>query len=255
MAEIDVIRHVIRPHEPARGEEYDSSQDMLIVVHKNPNDPNDPVEFGHHIRMAVLAYRKEMWGLPDYASTIDMELRDLERYYDRQPDEDYGVHPLAPITEHYYDAPPTQMRSFGPDYVLDKVEARMTARPRTADEAVKMCLDTVASGIVDVKDCLRSTKQKGFACKGMTGLSTGTVKVRTDCSVRMDKQTKRMSLVPSGPLDEVRQLLTDREAELEAVRDGYVNMALMQSHVPEIMRKRVVAAAVRRGLLEENTWM
>jgi hypothetical protein len=71
----------------------------------------------------------------------------------------------------------------------------------------------------------------------------------------MSKQTKRMSLVSSGPLDEVRQLLTDREAELEAVRDGYVNMALMQSHVPEIMRKRVVAAAVRRGLLEENTWM
>jgi hypothetical protein len=34
-----------------------------------------------------------------------------------------------------------------------------------------------------------------------------------------------------------------------------VSHALMTSNVPEIMRKRVVAAAVRRGILEENTWM
>ncbi|MEN6334365.1 MAG: hypothetical protein ABFE01_08890, partial [Phycisphaerales bacterium] len=65
MPAIDVIRHVIRPHEPAGDEEYDPSHDMLIVVHKNPNDPDDPTEFGQHIRLQGLSYRKEMWGLAD----------------------------------------------------------------------------------------------------------------------------------------------------------------------------------------------
>lgn len=256
MAEIDVIRHVIRPHQPAKGEEYDPTQDMLIVVHRNPNDPDDPVEFGHHIRLSVVAYRKEMWGLGDYASTIDMELKDLERYYARESEnEDYGVHPLATITEHYFDAPPVRMKSFRPDYVLDRVESRLTALPGTTDGAVKMCLDTVLSGIDDVKGCLASDQQQIFPCKGMTGLSTDTVGARTDTMTRMEEQTQRLELVSSGPLDEVRQLLTDREGELETARDGFVSHALMTSNVPEIMRKRVVAAAVSRGILEENTWM
>jgi hypothetical protein len=89
----------------------------------------------------------------------------------------------------------------------------------------------------------------------MTGLSTDTVGARTDTMTRMEEQTQRLELVSSGPLDEVRQLLTDRESELETARDGFVSHALMTSNVPEIMRKRVVAAAVRRGILEENTWM
>lgn len=255
MAEINVIRHVIRPHEPFRDEEYDPAQDMLIVVHKNPNDPDDPVEFGHHLRLGGLAYRKEMWGTPDYASTIDLELRDLERYYDRPtPETDYGTHPLAGITEHYFDAPPARMRSFSPDYVLDRVESRMTALPGTTDGAVAMCLDTVFSGIEDVKGCLASDQKQTFPCKGMTNLSSDTVAKRGESSARMEEQTQRITLISSGPLDDVRQMLTDRESELEAARNGFVDQALLQSHVPEIMRKRVVAAAVRRGILEENTW-
>jgi hypothetical protein len=256
MAEIDVTRHVIREHQPAKGEDYDPTQDMLIVVHKNPNNPDDPVEFGHHIRMSVIAYRKEMWGLPDYASTIDMELKDLERYYARESDdEDYGVHPLAGITEHYFEVPPVRMKSFNPDYVFDRVESKATALPATTDGAVAMCLETVLSGVEDVKACLASADQKNFACRGMTGLSTDTVNQRRETNRRTEEQTRRITLVPSAPLDAVRQLLTDREPDLERAREGFVNHALMEGDVPEIMRKRVVAAAVRRGLLKENTWM
>src|SRR5690242_14348031 len=112
MPELHVVRHVLRTHEPFGAEDYDPGSDMLIVVHKNPNDPDDPTEFGHHIRLQGVAYRKEMWGLPDYASTIDAELKDLERYYHRQEDVEYGPHPLADITEHYFTAPPTRMQSF-----------------------------------------------------------------------------------------------------------------------------------------------
>lgn len=256
MAEIDVIRHVIRTHEPASGEEYDPSQDMLIVVHRNPLDPDDPTEFGHHIRLSGLAYRKEMWGASDYAETIDTELRDLERHYDRDPQgEDYGVHPLATITEHYFEAPPTRMKSFAPDYVMDRVASRMTALPGTTDGAVRMCLDVVGSGIDDVKMCLASSERHTFRCRGMTNLSSDTVVTREDSSARMGEQTQRMKLVSSGPLDAVRQLLTDREQELEVTRDGFVNHALMEAQVPEIMRKRVISAAVRRGVLEEGVWM
>lgn len=256
MAEIDVIRHVIRPHQPAKGEERDPSQDMLIVVHRNPNDPDDPTEFGHHVRMSVLAYRKEMWGTPDYASTIDMELRDLERYYAREaPDEDYGVHPLAGITEHYFEAPPVRMASFNPNYVFDRIESALTALPATTDGAVAMCLDTVLSGVDDVKGCLSSADRKTFPCKGMTNLSADTAVRRDETTTRMEGQTQRMTLVSSAPLDTVRQLLTDREPELDRARDGFVNYALLEGNVPEIMRKRVVTAAVRRGLMEENTWM
>lgn len=256
MPAIDVIRHVIRPHEPAGDEEYDPSHDMLIVVHKNPNDPDDPTEFGHHIRLQGLSYRKEMWGLADYASTIDMELRDLERYYARTSDtEDYGVHPLATITQHYFEGPRTHMRSFGPDYVFDRIESRLTARPSTTDGVVQMCMDVVLSGVDDVKGCLASSDKQAFPCKGMTALSVDTVKNRGETMRRMREQTQRLDLVSSGPLDAVRQLLTDRESELETARDNFVNYTLLEASVPEIMRKRVVATAVKRGLLKESTWM
>jgi hypothetical protein len=256
MTAIDVIRHVIRPHQPVGDEEYDPSHDMLIVVHKNPNDPDDPTEWGHHIRLQGLSYRKEMWGLPDYASTIDMELRDLERYYARTPDEDYGVHPLATITGHYFEGPKERMKSFTPDYVFDRVQGKAGALPDTADGVARMCLDVVLSGVDDVKGCLASSQRKAFPCKGMTGLSSDTVKKRAETMSRMEEQTQRIDLVSSGPLDAVRQLLTDRESELEVARDTFVNHALVEASVPEIMRKRVVNAAVKRGLLEERmTWM
>jgi len=256
MTAIDVIRHVVRPHQPVDGEEYDPSHDMLIVVHKNPNDPDDPTEWGHHIRLQGLSYRKEMWGLPDYASTIDMELRDLERYYDRDEETDYGVHPLATITGHYFEGPRSRMKSFAPDYVFDRVQSAMGARPGTTDGTVRMCMDVVLSGIDDVKGCLASSEHQTFPCKGMTGLSGDTVKKRKQTMDRMEEQTQRIELVSSGPLDTVRQLLTDRESELETARDNFVNYTLIETSVPEIMRKRVVETAVKRGLLEEKmTWM
>lgn len=257
MTAIDVIRHVIRPHEPVGDEEYNPAHDMLIVVHKNPNDPDDPIEWGHHIRLEGLSYRKEMWGLADYASTVDMELRDLERYYARTPDEDYGVHPLATITNHYFEGPKGRMQSFAPAYVFDRVQARMGAAPGTTDGAVRMCMDVVMSGIDDVKGCLASSEHQTFPCKGMTGLSSDTVKKRGETMGRMEEQTQRIELVPSGPLDAVRQLLTDREGELERARDTFVNYALVEAGVPEIMRRRVVTAAIGRGLLEQEskTWM
>lgn len=255
MSEIDVVRHVLRAHQPRKEEDYDPGSDMLIVVHRNPNDPDDPTEFGHHIRLQGLAYRKEMWGLPDFASTVDMELKDLERYYARTGEEDYGTHPLAAITEHYFDAPPVRMKSFAPSYVFDRVEARLTALPVSTDGKVRMMLDTVLDGITDVKGCLAATGKMEFPCRGMTGLSVDSAQKRGDTMQRMEEQTQRMSLVSSGPLDAVRQLLTDRESELDGVRERFVDYTLVESNVPEIMRKRVVATAIKRGILEENTWM
>lgn len=255
MPEIDVVRHVVRPHQPRKEEDYDPGSDMLIVVHRNPNDPDDPTEFGHHIRLHGLAYRKEMWGLPDFASTVDMELKDLERYYARTGEEDYGVHPLAAITEHYFEAPPARMKSFAPDYVFERVEARMTALPSSTDGKVEMMLDTVLDGIQDVKNCLAATAKKTFPCRGMTNLSVDSAAKRGSTMEQMGEQTQRMTLVSSNPLDAVRQLLTDRESELDAVRNRFVEHTLVESNVPEIMRKRVVSAAIKRGILEENTWM
>jgi len=250
MPDLHVIRHVVRPHETYKSEEYDPGCDMLIVVHKNPHDPDDPTEFGHHIRLEGLAYRKEMWGTPDYASTLDMELKDLERFYFRRDDVDYGPHPLADITEHYFEAPPQRMESFGPDYVMDRVS--QGAIPLTTDGAMRMCIDTVLSGIDDVKTCLASEKKKTFPCRGMTGLSTDSVAKRSDVGNRMEEQTQEINLVSSKPLDDIRQLLTDRENELEPVRERFVDHALLESQVPEIMRRRVMTTAVRRGILPES---
>lgn len=250
MPDLHIIRHVVRPHEAFGSEEYDPGSDMLIIVHRNPDDPDDPTEFGHHIPLQGIAYRKEMWGLPDYASTIDAELKDLERYYHRREDVNYGPHPLADITEHYFTAPPARMASFAPDYVLDRVAQGVM--PANTDGAMRMCIDTVFSGIEDVKDCLGSAEKKSFPCRGMTGLSTDSVTKRSDVMTRMDEQTQQINLVSSKPLDNIRQLLTDREGELEQVRDGFVNHALMESQVPEIMRQRVMTAAARRGLLPEG---
>ncbi|MCP9209713.1 hypothetical protein [Streptomyces cucumeris] len=250
MPELHIIRHILRPHEPHKSEEYDPGGDMLIVVHKNPNDPDDPVEFGHHIRLQGLSYRKEMWGAPDYASTLDMELRDLERYYARHEAVDYGPHPLADITEHYFEGPPVRMRSFAPGYVMDRMG--QAVMPGTTDGVMRFCVDTVLSGIEDVKSCLASDVKQSFPCRGMTGLSTDSVATRSDVMDRMAEQGQQMDLISSRPLDDVRQLLTDREAELETVRDNFVNHALMESQVPEIMRKRVVGTAIRRGLLTEE---
>lgn len=255
MPEIDVVRHVVRSHQPRKEEDYDPGSDMLIVVHRNPNDPDDPTEFGHHIRLHGLAYRKEMWGLSDFASTVDMELKDLERYYARADEEDYGIHPLATITEHYFEAPPARMKSFAPDYIFERAQARVTTPPSSTEGKVKMVLDAVLDGIEDVKSCLAATEKKAFPCRGMTSLSVDSAAKRGDTMGRMEEQTQRMTLVSSGPLDAVRQILTDRESELDMVRNRFVEHTLLESNVPEIMRKRVVGAAVKRGILEENTWM
>lgn len=251
MPELHVLRHVLRQHEPRPGEDYDPGSDMLIVVHKNPNDPDDPTEFGHHIRLQGVAHRKEMWGLSDYATTLDMELRDLERYYHRQDGVDYGPHhPLASIAEHYHEAPASRMKSFAPDYVMQRVMPAVA--PGTADGVMRMCIDVALSGIEDVKGCLASSRKKSFPCKGMTGLSGDSVGVRSDVGRRMEEQTQQIELVASRPLDDIRQLLTDRESELEAVRQAGVDQALMMAQVPEIMRKRAVNHAVSNGLLSER---
>jgi hypothetical protein len=250
MPEFHVVRYVLRPHEPRPQEEYDPASDMLIVVHKNPNNLDDPTEFGHHIRLQGIAYRKEMWGLPDYASTIDMELKDLERYYHPQEEIDYGPHPLAAITEHYFEAPPSRMKSFAPSYVMQRIMPAVM--PATTDGVMRMCIDTVLSGVEDVKGCLSSSEKQTFPCKGMTGLSSDTVKTRSETSDRMQEQTQQIELVSSKPLDDIRQLLTDRESELEGVRQGFVEQALMQAQVPEIMRRRVVNHVVQNGLLPDK---
>lgn len=253
MAELEVIRHEVRRHQPFLNEEYDPGQDMLIVFHRNPSDPDDPTEFGHHIHLQGVAYRKEMWGLQDYAETIDMELRDLARYYVRKEDELLGDHPLADITQHYFETPPVRMKSFAPAYVMDRVTTAAIA-PTTPDGAMRMCRDVVMSGIEDVKKCLASSSRRRFPCKGMTGLSSDSVNVRTKVMGRMGEQTERLKLKSCRPLDDVRQLLTDRESELEQARDAFVNHALNESNTPEIMRQRVVDTAVRRGLLKEGIW-
>jgi hypothetical protein len=255
MPEINVIRHVIRPHEPARGEEYDPGGDMLIVVHKNPHDPDDPVEFGHHVRLQGLAYRKEMWGLSEYSDVIEMELRDLERYYDRGDDVEYGVHPLADITEHYFEAPAQQMKMFNPNYVMDRIG--QSAMPASTDGAVRFCVDTVLSGLGDVSLSLGGAEKQAFPCKGMTGLSTRSVDTRSESMEGMAAQTRRLGVPSNDALDTVKQLLTDRAQELDVVREGFVGHALIQASVPEIMRQRVLTAAVKRGLLQEEVraWM
>lgn len=250
MPEFHVLRYVIRPHTPYGSEEYDPGSDRLIVVHKNPNDPDDPTEFGHHLPLQALANRKEMWGLPDYASTIDMELRDLERYYHRQDEVDYGPHPVADMTTHYFEAPPERMKSFAPAYVMERISQGVM--PGTTDGVMRMCIDVTLSGVDDVKTCLASPEKISFPCRGMTGLSSDSVTTRSAVMGRMEEQTQQIKLVPCKPLDALRQLVTDRESELEAVRDNFVNHVLMETQVPEIMRQRTVGLAARQGLLPER---
>lgn len=213
MPEIEVVRHVIRPQKPHGSEEYDPAGDVLIVVHKNPEDPDDPTEFGHHIPLQGLAYRKEMWGSSEYADVIDQELKDLERFYFWDPKIHAGVHPLAAITEHYYEAPREQMKSFTPDYILD---AQTTTVMAVTEEARgRRHREVVLEGLVDVKECLSSRKKKSFPCKGMTGLSAISAAERSKVNNRMGAQTERITLHPCKALDDVRQYLTDRSSELD----------------------------------------
>lgn len=247
MPDLHVIRHELRPHAFVNGEEYDPGSDKLTIVHKNPLDPDDPTEFGHTIRLQGLANRKEMWGLAEYADVIDMELKDLERYYFRREGVDYGPHPLAHITEHYFNGPPQRMRSFAPDYVMERV--MQSAMPATKDGVMRMCIDVAISGIEDVKACLRNEKKKTFPCRGMSSLSSDSVTARSNTMDRMGEQTEQVNLVSSSGLDEVRQLLTDRASDMDATREKFVNTVLVESEVPEIMRRRVVASAAKRGML------
>lgn len=247
MPDIHVIRHELRPHVFVNGEEYDPGSDKLTIVHRNPLDPDDPTEFGHTIRLQGLANRKEMWGLSEYSDVIDMELKDLERYYFRQDAVDYGVHPLAHITEHYFNAPAERMRSFAPEYVVDRVA--QSVMPATRDGVMRMCIDVAISGIGDVKSCLRNDKKRAFPCRGMSELSSDSVAARSNTMDRMGEQTSQVKLVSSSGLDAVRQLLTDRASDMDATREKFVDGALMDAMVPEIMRRRVVAFATKSGML------
>lgn len=255
MPELHVIRHVVQPHRPVKGEDYDPGSDMLIVVHKNPEDPDDPTEYGHHIRLHGLAYRKEMWGLDEYSDVIDMEMRDLERFYARSDDVTYSdAHPLAAITEHYFNTPAARMKAFNPGYVMERMRG---AIPATTDGAMQYCASTVLSGLDDVRGSLAGPRKRTFPCKGMTGLSSDSVDTRLATMTQMEEQTQQLTLVSSEGIDGVRQMLTDRASELDTVKDGFVNHALMEAQVPEIMRRRVLTHAVRNGMLGERaiTWI
>lgn len=247
MTELHVIRHVIRKHQPEPGEDYDPGSDMLIIVHKNPEDPDDPTEFGHHMRMQALPYQKEVLGLSEYSDVVDTELRDLERYYCRSEALEYGTHPLAGITRHYFEAPSQRMKGFNPHYVIDRTGIQ-SAAPQSVEGFQRMCADVVLSGIGDVRKCLSSADKQAFPCRQMTGLSTDTRAKRTETLDRLGEQTQQITPVPSAALDDLCQYLTDRASELDKVQDGFVNGALMQAHVPEIMRQRVVRATVERGI-------
>lgn len=244
MTEINVLHHRVLPHQPARGEEYDPAGDMLVVYHTNPDNPDDPAEFAHHIRLGGLAYRKEMWGLSEYAEVIDAELKDLERFYFRDPQVDYGPHPLADITEHYFAAPSEHMRSFNPEYVIERMA---TAVPFSTDGRFAFARDVVISGLQDVRQCLSSKEHRRFPCRGMTTLSEKTIEKRSDVGRRMAEQTRRATLKSTKGLDGVRQYLTDRASELEPVREAFVNHALNEANVPGIMMERARAAVEYRA--------
>lgn len=246
MPEIEVIRHVVRPHQHRKSEEYDPSQDMLIIVHKNPNDPDDPTEFGHHMRMEGLSYRKEMLGLAEYADVIDQEIRDLERFYFWDAQKHAGAHPLADITEHYFEGPPERMRSFAPDYLLDQADQLSAVGRMTTDAAMHMAADVVLSGIADVRNCLAAKEGMKFACRGMTGLSQDSAEKRGIAVERMAAESSGVTLKSTKGLDDVRQLLTDRGHELEPSRERFVGHALMESNVPALMMTRVKQAVERR---------
>lgn len=246
MPEIEVIRHVVRPHQHRKSEEYDPSQDMLIVVHRNPNDPDDPTEFGHHMRMEGLSYRKEMLGLAEYADVIDQEIRDLERFYFWDAQKHSGDHPLADITEHYYEGPPDRMKSFAPDYLLDQVDQLSAVGRMTTDSAMRMAADVVLTGLDDVRGCLAAKEGMEFACRGMTSLSADSAAKRRTAVTRITEQSSSVTLKSTKGLDDLKQLLTDRGPELEPSRERFVNHALIESNVPALMMTRVKQAVERR---------
>lgn len=245
MPEIEVIRYEVQKHRPFGDEEYDPSRDMLIVVHKNPEDPSDPTEFGHHMRLQGVSYRKEMWGSADYAEVIDQELKDLERFYFWDAQLHAGTHPLAAITEHYFTAPPARMQSFAPDYILDSA-APTALMPTSRDGQRRLAMDVVMTGLDDVRLCLGASSKKSFPCKGMTGLSTSSVTKRTDGNRRMSEETRKVKLKPGKAIDGLRQYLTDRSSELETSRKEFVDHVLVENAVPDLMLKRVEAAVARR---------
>lgn len=246
MPEIEVIRHVIRPHQHRKSEEYDPSQDMLIVVHKNPNDPDDPTEFGHHMRLEGLSYRKEMLGLAEYADVIDQEIRDLERFYFWDAQKHVGDHPLAGITEHYFDGPPDRMKSFAPDYILDRTDQLSALGRMTTDGAMQMAAEVVISGLEDVRACLASKEGMKHPCRGMEGLSSDSAEKRGTAVSRITEESSAVTLKSTKGLDDLKQLLTDRGPELEPSRKRFVDHALIESNVPALMMTRVKHAVERR---------
>lgn len=243
MPEIEVIRHVVRPHRPMGSEKRNPAGDMLIVVHRNPEDPNDPTEFGHHIRLEGLAYRKEMWGLGEYAQVIDQELKDLERFYFWNEQIHTGDHPLAEITEHYYTAPRRRMQNFAPGYLLDAAQKRRSGLAAVTPEARHNEAREVAlDGLADIKRCLASTSGRAFPCKGMTGLSLDSATKRSKTLDEMGTQTERTGLKPGKGLDGVRQFLTDRTPDLEVARGSFVDHALMEASIPDQLLKKIESA-------------
>lgn len=238
MAEIDVLRHEVRVAGLVGDEVYDPGTDMLIIFHKNPNDPDDPAQFAHHIPLHGIAFRKEMLGLDEYSDVLDLELKDLERYYDRGTDVEYGVHPLADMADQYFTGPRKRMHSFDPSYILNRSNSVMPVS-LTEQGANDLSASVALSGIDDVKGCLASTSRKTFPCRGMTGLSTDTVARRSILTNKMGEQTQRITLVPGKGIDAVRQLLTDRASEIDKVRSGFVDHVLLTASVPELMRSKV----------------
>lgn len=244
MIELHVVGYRVHQVDPHPGEERDPAGDMLVVLCKNPLDPDDPSEYGFHIQFAGLANRKEMYGLTEYAEVIERELRDAERLYCPRLDVDYGPHPLAAITEHYFEGPPQRMRSFAPGYVVNRLTSTL---PFSTDGLHRLAVDTALSGLEDVKESLRAPERQTYPCQGMTNLCADSVDKRGETLRRIEEQTQEVKVVTSRALDEVCQFVTDQARRLDEIREGFVNRALMEGNVPEIMRRRSLDYLTRQA--------
>ena len=58
---------------------------------------------------------------------------------------DYGPHPLADMTAHYFEAPPERMQSFAPRYAIERISQGVM--PFTTDGVMRMCIDATLSGV------------------------------------------------------------------------------------------------------------
>lgn len=242
------------------GETPDPNSNMLVVMHKNPLDPNDETEFGFHIPVLGIATRAESLGWDNYGdvvrTAIQLAVAEL-RGEDQVPSASISAagtqspyhSPFARSTAEYFAGAAMAAESMKlPEAPVGAVRRMRTVG--TVDPQLFVGLDAIASA-------LRAEPGSGALARSsqavgvLSEVASRSATVRSDARIVVEERTAGVILVN----DDVHLALDDwiqtNVSQVNDARSRWMNHVMQASGARGILTTRIEQAAMKAFKAEE----